>query len=113
MEIKYSKLTGEKGLFSTKQCKKNDIFYTLNGKIFNKPTRETIHIGNNQHIYDEYGMFINHSFTPNVKVNGCQLIALCDIQINDEIFFNYNDTEINMANPFYVNNVLVCGNLQT
>jgi hypothetical protein len=34
---------------------------------------------------------------------------LCDIEIDDELFFNYNDTEINMANPFYVNDILVCG----
>jgi hypothetical protein len=45
MEIRYSKLTGEKGLFSTKKYKKGELLYILSGDIFDKPTRETIHIG--------------------------------------------------------------------
>ena len=109
MEIKDSQITGEKGLFSTKTYKKGEIIYILSGEIFDKPTRETIHIGNNQHIYDKYGIYINHSFHPNIVVKGTHLIALYDINIGEEILFNYNDTEINMANPFYVDNVLVCG----
>jgi hypothetical protein len=110
MEIRNSTLTDQKGLFSTKEYKKGDILYILSGDIYDNPRRETIHIGNNRHIYDKYGMYINHSFNPNIFVNGCELIALCDIKINDELFFNYNDTEINMANPFYVNGILVSGN---
>ena len=110
MEIRNSKLSGENGLFSTKKYKKGEIVYVLSGDIYDKPTRETIHIGNNKHIYDKYGIYINHSFNPNICVKGYELIALCDINIDDEIFFNYNDTEINMANPFYDNNILVCGN---
>jgi hypothetical protein len=109
MEIRYSKLTGEKGLFSTKKYKKGELLYILSGDIFDKPTRETIHIGGNKHIYDKYGIYINHSFNPNICIRGSELIALCDIEIDDELFFNYNDTEINMANPFYVNDILVCG----
>ena len=109
MKIKNSKITNEKGLFSTKEYKRGDVLYVLCGEIYNKPTRETIHIGNNKHIYDKFGIYINHSFNPNTYVNGRELTALCDIKINDEIFFNYNDTEINMANPFYDNNILVCG----
>jgi hypothetical protein len=110
MEIRNSTLTNEKGLFSTKEYKKGEIIYILSGDIYNNPKRETIHIGNNKHIYDKYGIFINHSFKPNIYVNRCELIALCDIKMNDELLFNYNDTEINIVNTFYVNNILVCGN---
>jgi hypothetical protein len=110
MEIKNSKINGEKGLFSTKNFKKDQVVYVLSGEIFDNPTRESIHIGNNKHIHDKFGMYINHSFTPNIRVNGNELVALCDIFVNDELVFNYNDTEINMANPFYVNNILVSGN---
>ena len=42
-------------------------------------------------------------------MNNYELIALCDIKIGEEIKFNYNDTEINMANPFNDDNILVCG----
>jgi SET domain-containing protein len=88
---------------------KDEIIYELTGEIFDHPTRESIHIGNNKHIYDEYGIFINHSFTPNIQVNNFFLIAVKDINIDDEITFNYNETEINMANPFKVNDILVSG----
>ena len=110
MEVRPSKISDGKGLFTTKKYTKNDIVHVLSGKIYDKPTRETIHIGNNKHIYDEYGIYINHSFNPNIYVDGYNLIALCDIMVDDEIVFNYNDTEINMANPFYDNGILVCGN---
>lgn len=110
MKVKHSKLTNEKGLFSTEKYKKGDIVYILSGEVYSEPTRETIHIGNNKHIYDKYGIYMNHSFNPNICINERSLVALCDIQIDDELFFNYNETETNMANPFYVNGVLVSGN---
>ena len=110
MKIKKSNIVDGNGLFTTKQYKKGETVHILTGIVYNKPTRETIHIGNNNHIYDKYGIYINHSFTPNIKIVGRQIISLCDINKNEELLFNYNDTEINMANPFYVNNLLVSGN---
>jgi hypothetical protein len=32
-----------------------------------------------------------------------------DIQAGDELVFNYNDSEINMAAPFMVDGIPVCG----
>ena len=110
MEIREGK-TG-KGLFAIKNYSKGEIVHTLTGEIFDHPTRESIHVGNNKHIYDEYGIFINHSFTPNIFIDGYLMVALHDIQANDELTFNYNDTEVNMANPFTVNNILVKGKNQ-
>lgn len=112
MEVRDSIINQGKGLFSTQNYNKGDIIYTLTGEIYDKPTRETIYIGNNQHIYDMYGIFINHSFTPNICINNSNLVALFDIKKDDEIMFNYNDNEINMANPFYSNDTLVCGKKQ-
>lgn len=110
MEIRNSKINGEKGLFATKNYCKNDIIHILSGDVYDEPTRETIHIGNNKHIYDEYGIYINHSFNPNIYVNENKIVALCNIMIGDEIVFNYNDTETIMASPFYDDGVLVSGN---
>jgi hypothetical protein len=109
MEIGTSKINNEKGLFATQKYFKGQIVHILSGEISNEPTRETIHIGNNVHIYDKYGIYINHSFTPNIYVNGRILTALCEIMPGEEIVFNYNDSEINMASPFVVDNVLVSG----
>ena len=109
MEVKTSNINNEKGLFATKKYFKGQIVHILNGDKFDEPTRETIHIGDNVHIYDKYGIYINHSFSPNIYVKGPMLIALCDIMDGDEIVFNYNDSEINMANPFVVDNIVVKG----
>jgi SET domain-containing protein len=98
-----------KGLFSTKEYKKNEIVFVLKGEIFSSPTRESIHIGNNKHIYDECGIFINHSFQPNIRIDNVNVVALQDIQEDDELTFNYNENEINMASPFVVDGITVSG----
>ena len=109
MEIADSKLVDGKGLILRKSVKKGEIVFVLSGRIFDHPTRESIHIGNNKHIYDEYGIFINHSFDPSVRIESVNVVALTDLDDGDEITFNYNDTEINMANTFQVGDILVCG----
>ena len=110
MEVKNIKNSTEKGLFATKNYKQGDKVHTLTGEIFDKPTRETIRIGNNRHIYDNYGIFINHSFDPNIHIHHDEMFALRDINIGDELTFDYNKNEGTMASPFYVNGILVCGN---
>ena len=110
MEIKQSNLNEGKGLFTTKCCKKNETVFVLKGEIFSEPTRESIYIGNGQHIYDDYGIFINHSFSPNIKIVNKNVVALQDIEADEEVAFNYNDSELKMANPFYMGDVYVNGN---
>lgn len=110
MEIKKSKTIDGLGLFSKKNVLKGDIIFTLSGQTLNNPTRESIHIGNNIHIVDEFGMFINHSFNPTAIISNCNVVANVDINIDDEITFNYNDSELEMACPFESNGILVSGN---
>lgn len=109
MEVRDATFLNGEGLFITKSVKKGDIVFTLEGDILNSPTRESIHIGNNKHIHDKYGRYINHSFTPNIYIDNLNVVALVDIDVNKEIMFNYNETEINMVCPFYDNNILVKG----
>lgn len=110
MEIKNIGNSSEKGVFTTKKYTKGERVHTLIGKIYDKPTRETIRIGYGRHIYDNYGIFINHSFNPNIDIYYNDIFALHDINIDDELVFNYNKNEGTMANPFYVNGIIVCGN---
>jgi hypothetical protein len=112
MEIANSTKNEGKGLILRKSIKKGEIVFILSGKIFDNPTRETIHIGNNKHIYDEHGIFINHSFEPTVYIDCCNVVALMDLNDGDEITFNYNDSEINMANTFSIGDILVSGKKQ-
>lgn len=109
MEIKDSTNVNGKGLFATEHYAKGEIVFVLSGKIFDHPTRESIHIGNNKHIYDLQGIYINHSFEPTIYINGLNVIAKHDIKKGDELMFDYNESEINMACPFTVDGKEVKG----
>ena len=98
-----------KGVFSKKTFQSGDIIHVLIGRIIDSPNRESIHIGNNEHIIDSYGSYINHSFDSNAKIEGKNVVAIKDIGKYEEITFNYNDSEINMACPFELDNIKVCG----
>lgn len=52
---------------------------------------------------------MNHSFNPNTEIKGYNVVAIKDINQGDEITFDYNVTEINMASPFKVNGIDVIG----
>lgn len=97
------------GTYAMKDFKKGTIIRKLQGMLVLNPTRESIHIGNGNHVIDDYGKYMNHSFEPNIKVVSNTLVALRDINKFEELTFNYNDTEINMAEPFEVNGIKVCG----
>ena len=109
MEVRFNAKINGNGLYATKSYKKDEVIFVLTGIEYDKPKRETIRINNNIHIYDEFGIYMNHSFDPTAYINQYNVVALVDINIDDEITFNYNENEIDMAAPFYVNNVLVSG----
>ena len=110
MEVRHCLRLGKgKGVYAIKQFFQGDILHILFGTILNYPTRESIHIGRNKHIIDNIGSFINHSNTPNIKIDGLAVIAIKHININDEIMFDYNSNEINMAEPFYSEDIYICG----
>lgn len=44
-----------------------------------------------------------------MKVDGNKLVAIKEIKKSDELTFNYNDSELEMAEPFEDDNILVCG----
>lgn len=100
MDIKYSDRVNGKALFSLEKHTKNDVVFILEGEIYDKPTKYTIEISKHEHIIDKWGIFMNHSFNPTTHIVGRNVIALCDIDIGDELNFNYNVSETNMATPF-------------
>tara|TARA_A100001015_G_C15039108_1_gene738356 strand:- start:1347 stop:1691 length:345 start_codon:yes stop_codon:yes gene_type:complete len=88
---------------------KNMVIFKLKGPIYNQPTRESIHIGDNKHIKDVAGQYMNHSFSPTTRIFGKNVIALKHIMPGDELTFNYNESEINMAYPFICRGQIVRG----
>jgi hypothetical protein len=109
--IEYKYIVGHlpMGLYATKSYETNDVIITLTGHLSSYPSRESIHIGNNMHITDDYGQYINHSFEPNSKILLNKVIAIKPINAYTEITFNYNDSELTIANPFIVDGIEVKG----
>ena len=90
-----------KSLYSTKQYEKNELIWKLIGEIKKNPTRTSIEISKECHIEDEWGQYMNHSFTPNCKIENGYIVSLKEIDKNEELTFNYNENETKMAHPFY------------
>lgn len=102
-----------KAVYATQCYKNGDVVRKLEGILVLEPTRESIHIGNGMHVIDKFGKYINHSFDSNTKIYLNNIIAIKDIKSHDEITFNYNESEIDMAVPFKVYGIEVSGVKQT
>lgn len=86
--------------------------YCIEGEVTAIPTRYSVQIGPDTHIdlspdYDLYEIldryywrFMNHHCEPNTRIRDRDVIALRDIDVWEEITFNYNTTEYAMAEPF-------------
>lgn len=102
MEVRYlPNSSTERGLFATQSYESGEVIHRLSGTELEYPTRESIHVGGNVHIVDPYGQFINHSFEPSCAIVGRFVVTLHGIVQGEEITFNYNSTEIDMASPFF------------
>jgi hypothetical protein len=91
---------------------RGDIVIVLNGVECSSPNRFTIQIGPNLHLAPEnlsevsdkdtncMWMYTNHSCSPNTVIRDRTLTALSAINPGDEITFDYETTEFEMAEPF-------------
>ena len=87
-------------LIVSKEFTKGTVIHTLKGEMYDKPSRTTIEVGKDQHVDDPFGIYINHSFTPSCVIINDTVVADKDMKSGDEITFNYNVSETNMATPF-------------
>ena len=76
------------------------VLYIMSGTIKSEPDKYSIQIGQGLHIMDKFGMYINHSFSPNVQISGKTIISLRDITEGEEITFNYLENEDLIFSPF-------------
>ena len=88
------------GYFLQHFIAEDSIVFTLTGEILSAPNKYTIEIGENQHIMDDFGIYMNHSSTPSTRIEGFNVVANHDIIPNDEINFDYNESETDMDSPF-------------
>ncbi|MFN9785894.1 MAG: SET domain-containing protein-lysine N-methyltransferase [Planctomycetia bacterium] len=103
---------GEMRVLAMQAFKAGQVVDTLRGMIKKRPTRYTLQVGWNQHldvakdatherIMSEHPwQFLNHSCEPSVRVQGRDLVAIRAIKAFEELSFDYETTEWDMASPF-------------
>ena len=81
----------------------------IDGALTTVPSRYSVQVGPDTHVAPEGGAnvldggvwrYLNHSCEPNARVHGRELVALRDIQAHEDLSFDYNTTEWDMAEPF-------------
>jgi len=84
-----------------------EVILYLEGIPTEVATRYSVQIGMSAHLAPtEAGpdecpwIYTNHSCCPNAKVSGRNLVAIRDIKAGEEINFDYETTEFEMAEPF-------------
>mgnify|MGYP001987150495 CR=1 FL=1 len=96
-----------RGLYAKKKFSVGNIVLLLEGNYLPYPTKTSIQV-RNKHIESWEGGHVNHHCNPNTKViveHGDlimmpYLVALKNIEIGDEITFDYETTEEELAVPF-------------
>ena len=110
-----------RGLYTKKEYGKEGIVLYLEGIYLPYPTRTSIQIKYDKHIESWEGGHINHHCDPNTEIKvhkdfigrnphsqmEVSLVALVvakrDIYIGEEITFDYETTEVELAEPFECN----------
>ena len=84
-----------------------EVVFYLGGRIVTAPTKYTLQLDAGRHLLadNELWQFMNHGCEPCVRidVDTRQMIAIRDVARGEELTFNYNTTEWDMAAPFDCN----------
>ena len=111
---------GEYRLIAVKNIIAGKRLFRIEGEKTHRPSRYSIQIGENLHldlgkehsleeILNRYfWRFMNHSCDPNTLIHSQEAIALRAIEPWEDVTFNYNTTEYDLAEPF----VCRCGHLR-
>ena len=105
---------GQTALVARRPVAAGETVLRLAGNIVAAPTRYTLQLGEDQHIEpplvsetplpseteDSLWRFTNHSCGANTYVKGRAFVAREAIAEGDEVTFDYNTTEYDMAAPF-------------
>lgn len=103
--LKKNKSTGQKGLFTTKAFKKDEVIEKFGYKeILSRPSYLTIQKSESEHLVltPEYIQYLNHSCNPNCfpDLDRFNIVALKDIHQDEELRYFYPSTEWTMDRPF-------------
>jgi hypothetical protein len=103
---------GQYRLVATRSFEPGGHILRLRGEIKECPSKFSVQIGPDQHMevpaevqatqpLDRYRWrFLNHSCEPNAKFENRDLVAIREIEATEQITFDYNTTEYDLATPF-------------
>ncbi len=84
-----------------------EVLLVVTGISTDRPSRETIQVGPHEHLEPPRSdpdhhpwRYLNHSCAPNARLDGRLLRATQPIACQQEITFDYNTNEFDMASPF-------------
>ena len=105
-EMRQKISNGQNALFALRSYQPGELIATFSaGTIAAEPTYLTLQVGNRKHItfQPEFLQYINHSCEPNVFMNTTtmEVIAVKEIQAEEEMTFFYPSTEWKMTQPFH------------
>lgn len=108
-----ARIHGNYHVVATEPLRPGDLVMRLEGECTRQPTRFTVQIDSDLHLevppgaglellLDRYfWRFLNHSCDPSAFLRGQDLIARRRIKAWDELTFDYDSTEYDMAEPFH------------
>lgn len=103
---------GEYRLVTVRPIAAGERLFRLEGEETPIPTRYSVQIGTHTHldsgsecglaeVFDRYfWRFMNHHCAPATMIRGRDVIALRALAPMEDVTFNYNTTEADMAEPF-------------
>lgn len=105
-------LRGQRGVVAVETIEEGEAILAVNGRLTDVPSRYSIQIGEHEHIDLPHDadpvrgpgefpwQYLNHSCEANAMLLGRQFVALRRIRPAEEVTFNYNASEYDMAAPF-------------
>jgi hypothetical protein len=92
-----------------------EVVLAIRGVLVDRPDRYSVQIGEGVHVRPPADLspdddearyrwrFLNHSCRANAAVRGTLLVAIIPIAEGEEVTFDYNTTELEIASPFECN----------
>ena len=89
-----------------------EVIFDMEGVVTNRPDRHSVQVGPGLHLHTDGPameasgrcrypwMYTNHSCAPNARVMDRKVVALRGIRAGEEITFDYDTNEYDMASPF-------------
>ena len=96
------------GLTLEQSIGSDELIFTVmktSENMLDKPTWQSVQCGINSHVdFTEKALKMNHSSDPNTRIaileDRCEIRSIKPIEAGELLFFNYNSTEWEMAEPF-------------